>query len=293
MKTIVFVLSITLAGYGFAHAEPPAKQPTPKAVTRANDMKQAVRHFGLHLTFRGESDKPYYHLILSVQGGWGKPDRFYQQAKITQGQAVKIIDHLVAYGFFDRAAEAESFTVRNKPSYTMSVHIDDNGDTEDLGWGLPMLKRLDGLRRVLDGDAAKQMDLLLGRLAGHRKEWEKEEIKAKPAEPSEKQADPGKPPTDSRTKGSMKGWELYVWQKDGDTYYSLMMGTNRLKTDDEIAKAAIKGLDAIKPKLDELKAGEEVFIVGKKLMEPPPKDQATPVVEYGKKLGLKVQGQSQ
>lgn len=54
-----------------------------------------------------------------------------------------------------------------------------------------------------------------------------------------------------------------------------------------------KGIDAIKPKLDELKPGEEVFVVGKRLTEPPPKDQAAPVVEYGKKIGLKVQGQPQ
>ncbi len=92
---------------------------------------------------------------------------------------------------------------------------------------------------------------------------------------------------------SMKGWELYIWRKDGDTYFALLPGTNRLKFDDEISKAAVKGIDAIKPKLDELKPGQDVFVVGKKLMEPPSKDQAAPVVEYGKKIGLKVQGQSQ
>jgi hypothetical protein len=95
------------------------------------------------------------------------------------------------------------------------------------------------------------------------------------------------------TKTSMKGWELYVWQEKGDTFFSLLPGTNRLKTDEKITKVAVKGIDAIKAKLAELKAGEEVFVVGKKLMEPPPKNQASPVVEYGKKIGLKVQGQSQ
>ena len=176
MKSVVFVLSITIAGFGFA-ADPPAKQPTSRAVTRAKNMKEAVKHFGLHLTYHGETDKPYYHLILSVRGGWGTPDRFYQQATITTGQAEKIIDHLVADGFFDRAVEAESFRLRSKPSYTMRIHIDDNGDTEDLGWGLPMLKRLDGVRKVLDGDAAEKMDVLLLRLAGYRKEWEEKEGK--------------------------------------------------------------------------------------------------------------------
>lgn len=97
----------------------------------------------------------------------------------------------------------------------------------------------------------------------------------------------------ARTEVSMKGWELYIWQQGGNTYFSLLEGTNRLKADDEITKAVVKGIDAIKAKLAELKAGEEVFIVGRKLTEPPPKDQATPVVEYGRKIGLKVQGQSQ
>ena len=179
MKTIIFVLSITLAGYVLA-VEPPVKQPSSRGVTRAKSMKQAVRHFGLHLNFKGDSDKPYYSLVLSVDGG-GPPADHYYQARITAGQAEKIIDHLLADGFFDRAVEVESFRVRKKPTYTLSVHIDDNGDTDDLGWGLPMLKRLDGLRKLMDGDAAKKMDLLLGRLAGHRKEWESKEVKVKAA----------------------------------------------------------------------------------------------------------------
>jgi hypothetical protein len=37
-----------------------------------------------------------------------------------------------------------------------------------------MMKRLDGLQTVLDGDAAKGMGLLLGRLSGLRAQWEKE-----------------------------------------------------------------------------------------------------------------------
>ena len=91
------------------------------------------------------------------------------------------------------------------------------------------------------------------------------------------------------TKTAFKGWELYVWQKDGDTYFSLLEGTNRLKAADEINKAAVHGFDAIKSKLDELKPGQEVFLSGKKLLTKPPKEQAAPVVEYGKKIGLKVQ----
>jgi beta-glucanase (GH16 family) len=92
-----------------------------------------------------------------------------------------------------------------------------------------------------------------------------------------------------RTKTSFKGWELYVWQKGGNTYFSLMEGTNRLKTADEIDKAAVKGIDALKPNLDELKPGEAVFLSGKKLLTQPPKEQAKLVREYCKKIGLKCQ----
>jgi hypothetical protein len=71
------------------------------------------------------------------------------------------------------------------------------------------------------------------------------------------------PPTGTKT--SFKGWELYVWHQDGDNYFALLPGTNRLKTDAEIAAAAVKGIDTIKPELDQLKAGEIVFVRGKRL----------------------------
>ena len=89
-------------------------------------------------------------------------------------------------------------------------------------------------------------------------------------------------------KASFKGWEVYVWQQDGNDYFSLLPGTNRLKTDAEIAAAAVKGLDAIKPKLEELKAGEMVFVQGRRLAAPPPKDQADLVREHCRKIGLQV-----
>ena len=109
--------------------------------------------------------------------------------------------------------------------------------------------------------------------------------------PAAKTGEPGsdKAPPNAGTKTSFKGWESYVWQKDGDTNFSLLEGTNRLKTDEEIAKAAVKGIEAIKPKLDELKPGQEVVVLGKNRGDTPPKDQVSKVQEYGKKIGLTVQ----
>ena len=44
--------------------------------------------------------------------------------------------------------------------------------TEHWGWNRDLVRRLDALRKVLDGNAGKAMDFLIGRLAGHRREWE-------------------------------------------------------------------------------------------------------------------------
>ena len=88
---------------------------------------------------------------------------------------------------------------------------------------------------------------------------------------------------------SMKGWELYIWQGQGETFCSLLIGTNRNKSDDEITEVAVKGINAIKPKLDELKAGESVFISGRKFGAQAPQDAAHELAEYCRKIGLKPQ----
>jgi dienelactone hydrolase len=94
--------------------------------------------------------------------------------------------------------------------------------------------------------------------------------------------------TATGTKTSMKGWELYIWQEGGDTYFSLLPGTNRLKSDDEIGKAAVKGIDAIKPKLAELKAREMVFPCGRRLPDQAPQEPAKAIKDYCQKIGLDV-----
>jgi len=92
----------------------------------------------------------------------------------------------------------------------------------------------------------------------------------------------------NRKATDMKGWELCIWQQDGDTYFSLMVGTNRLKNEREIAQTAVKGLDAIKLKLAELKAGQHVFLGGRRSTDRAPDDQSKVVAEYCTKIGLKV-----
>lgn len=64
---------------------------------------------------------------------------------------------------------------------------------------------------------------------------------------------------------SMKGWELYSWPKGNDFIYSILMGTNRSKTYDEVItnKIAVTGKDSLKMLLDKFPSKEEIFWRGK------------------------------
>lgn len=64
---------------------------------------------------------------------------------------------------------------------------------------------------------------------------------------------------------SLKGWELYSWQNGNDYNYSLLIGTNRLKTYEEVISNEITvfGIDSLKLLLAKLPEGEYIFWVGK------------------------------
>lgn len=69
---------------------------------------------------------------------------------------------------------------------------------------------------------------------------------------------------------SMKGWELYSWP-EGETWnYSFLIGTNRLKTLEEVKTTdsnamhliTVKGIDILKTVLDKFPENEDLFWVG-------------------------------
>ena len=61
-------------------------------------------------------------------------------------------------------------------------------------------------------------------------------------------------------KTSMKGWELYSWQEGEDWRFSLLEGTNRTKTVDEVQapEGRLDGIDALTSVLEGLAVGEWV-----------------------------------
>ena len=68
---------------------------------------------------------------------------------------------------------------------------------------------------------------------------------------------------------SMKGWELYSWSSGNDWNYSILVGTNRAKSYNEVIvnKIAVVGKDSLKMLLAKFPAKEEIFWIGKGLNE--------------------------
>jgi hypothetical protein len=68
---------------------------------------------------------------------------------------------------------------------------------------------------------------------------------------------------------SMKGWELYSWPNGNDWNYSILPGTNRLKTYNEVIenKIIVLGKDSLKMLLDKFPKKEEIFWIGEGWLE--------------------------
>jgi len=102
---------------------------------------------------------------------------------------------------------------------------------------------------------------------------------------------------------SMKGYELYSWQEEGLWRFTLITGTNRIKTleeitsgEDEISadgwvKIRVEGAEALQDVLGRLPAGEEVFWNGGQGIEGgslslPPQDIMNEIKEHSEQLKL-------
>ena len=105
---------------------------------------------------------------------------------------------------------------------------------------------------------------------------------------------------------SFKGYELYSWEEEGQWHFTLITGTNRIKTIEEITskgdfisetgwvKIQVVGADAIKDILSRLPDGESVFWcdelhIGQSTetdLQLPPEQIAYAIEEYAKQCGL-------
>ena len=105
---------------------------------------------------------------------------------------------------------------------------------------------------------------------------------------------------------SMKGYELYSWEEEREWHFTLITGTNRVKTWEEITseedfisetgfvKIQVIGADAIKDILSRLPEGESVFWcdelhIGQSAetdFQLPPEQTAEAIEEYAQQCGL-------
>jgi hypothetical protein len=90
--------------------------------------------------------------------------------------------------------------------------------------------------------------------------------------------------------GSMKGYELYSWQ-DGDRwYFSVLVGTNRNKTLDEIRSlsSAFKGIEALEAALKIIPAGQFITWLSGDTLAFPSDDVTARVLQVCKERGLEL-----
>lgn len=87
---------------------------------------------------------------------------------------------------------------------------------------------------------------------------------------------------------SMKGYELYSWEKDGQWYFSVLIGTNREKSLDEIQSAdvTLKGIDRLKAVLKTIPAGQYVTWLSRDGLAFPPDEVIQEVEDACKVQGL-------
>jgi hypothetical protein len=105
---------------------------------------------------------------------------------------------------------------------------------------------------------------------------------------------------------SLKGYELYSWEEVGRWHFTLITGTDRAKTIEEITsegesvsetgwvKIQVVGVDAIKGVLSRLPEGESVFWcdelhIGQSTetdLQLPPEEIAHAIEEYARQCGL-------
>jgi len=87
---------------------------------------------------------------------------------------------------------------------------------------------------------------------------------------------------------SMKGYELYSWLEGDQWKFSLLIGTNREKTLDEIQStdAALEGLDALRSALEGVSVGQTITWSAKEPLAFPPEEIVQQVAQICRDQGL-------
>jgi len=97
-------------------------------------------------------------------------------------------------------------------------------------------------------------------------------------------------PTATPFAESMKRYELYSWQDGGQWKFSVLVGTNRVKTLEEIKSAdvVLAGVEAVKSALERMPEGQYIIWSSKETLSFPPEDIIKQIEQTCKDEGLKL-----
>ena len=95
-------------------------------------------------------------------------------------------------------------------------------------------------------------------------------------------------PTVTPFPASMKGYELYSWQDGGQWKFSVLVGTNREKTVEEIKSAdmVLSGVNELTSALEKIPAGQYITWSARETLSFPPEDIRSQVEQVCQDKGL-------
>lgn len=145
--------------------------------------------------YYGNQDKPFYQITYHLgdfDAGAGG-NSFDRVTKLERDAMLTLLDALAKDGFIAAARDITTKDIMPTNGYNLTLTAKKAGAGEEFktlgwqaikgdghvelyqpfGWDLKMIERLEGLQPALKGEAAKDMEFLLGRLSGLKREWQK------------------------------------------------------------------------------------------------------------------------
>lgn len=142
----------------------------------------------------GDQDKPFYQITyhLGDFAAAGGANSFDRVTRLDREAMLKLLEALAKDGFIAAARDISTKDIKPTLGYSLTLiakkkdageefkklgwqAIQGDGQVElyqPLGWDLKMIERLERLQPALVGESAKDMEFLLGRLSGLKREWQ-------------------------------------------------------------------------------------------------------------------------
>jgi RNA polymerase sigma factor (sigma-70 family) len=186
LTVALFGVSLQAIGSGTPPAEAPAapqKQAAPPAGGQAGKpqevaevLKKRVAEFSLEIRFHGngEDRRLYPSVLLTVPPAWEGKGESETVVRLARARALALIDHLCDPR--SPVRRVPPVLADDLPAFTYGLYVrpeEVKFPAIYVRFGPGLFEGLEGIRKVLDGKAAKALDTLLDAVEKRQKEWEK------------------------------------------------------------------------------------------------------------------------